>query len=296
MALNQGWTYRDRISQVRPGETVLDYYTQRYSHSTREQWCDRILSGEIQVNGQTVPPATLLKKSDRLTYDRPPWEEPDVPLRFEVLHEDADLLVIAKPSGLPVMPGGGFLNHTLLRLLERTYPGEAIVPIHRLGRGTSGLMILARSPLAKSHLTRQMRDRQIQKIYLAIASGVIEPDFMTIETPIGKVPHSTLGTVFAAAETGFDAKSELTVLERRSMETLAQVEIFTGRPHQIRIHLAAIGHPLVGDPLYGVGGQPMVAANPEESPVPGDLGYWLHAHRVGFFHPRSAQWLTFTHR
>lgn len=165
--MNNGCTYTDRICKQIPDQTILDYYAQRYAHSSRDEWCDRIQSGQIKLNGQITTPKTTLKTGQILTYDRPPWEEPDVPLRFEVCYEDEDLLVIIKPSGLPVLPGGGFLENTLLRLLARSYEKNPPIPIHRLGRGTSGLMILARSSLAKANLTKQMCDRQIQKIYLA---------------------------------------------------------------------------------------------------------------------------------
>ncbi len=304
---NNGCTYTDRIKKQTTEQTVLDYYVQRYTHSSREEWCDRIHNGQIQLNSKAVAPETLIKSGQILTYDRPPWEEPDVPLEFETYYEDEDLVVIVKPSGLPVLPGGGFLENTLLRLLARSYEQNPPIPIHRLGRGTSGLMILARSPLAKAQLTKQMSDRQIKKIYLALVSGVVERDRIDIHQPVGKVAHPVLGYLFAASPDGLVSESHLQVLERRIDSTLCAVEIFTGRPHQIRIHTATIGHPLVGDPLYVAGGgakldppkSPLVRGTlngPQrpDIPVPGACGYHLHAHRLSFFHPRSQASLTFT--
>ncbi|MGD1852059.1 MAG: pseudouridine synthase, partial [Cyanophyceae cyanobacterium] len=197
-AFNSGWVYRDRLTPKDAGLTVLEFYTRRYRHSSEQAWRDRIESGQIYLKDQWgARPATadqILETSQELHYHRPPWQEPAVPLTIKILYEDADLLVVAKPSGLPVMPAGGFLEHTLLRQLQRLYPAPfPPVPIHRLGRGTSGLMLLARSPRAKSQLTRQMRDRQIQKIYWAIATGLPSNTPFTITTPIGKLPHPTLG-------------------------------------------------------------------------------------------------------
>jgi 23S rRNA pseudouridine1911/1915/1917 synthase len=306
--INNGCTYTDRITKQTTDQTVLDYYVQRYGHSSRDEWNDRICNGQIQLNGKPTTPETLIRSGQILTYDRHPWEEADVPLTFEICYEDEDLLVIVKPSGLPVLPGGGFLENTLLRLLARSYDQNPPIPIHRLGRGTSGLMILARTPLAKAQLTKQMTDRQIKKVYLALVSGIVERDRVEIHQPIGKVAHPVLGYLFSASSDGLVSESHLEVLERRPDSTLCAIEIFTGRPHQIRIHTAFIGHPLVGDPLYAIGG--IAKLDPPKSPlvrgtlsgglgqediaVPGDCGYHLHAHRLSFRHPRSQAPLTFT--
>jgi 23S rRNA pseudouridine1911/1915/1917 synthase len=298
--MNQGWTYRDRISPSFGPCTVWDYYCQRYDHSSPNQWRDRIVQGQISLNGQPCQPETLLQPGDRLAYRRPPWQEPAVPLEFELLYIDADLGVAAKPSGLPVLPGAGFLQHTLLGQLQQRDPDAPYTPIHRLGRGTSGLVLLARSPLAKSSLTQQMRDRTIRKRYLALVQGCDLPDQLSLTQPIGRVPHPSLGYLWSAWDGGLSAHSELQVLQRRPTTALVQVEIFTGRPHQIRIHTAAAGYPLVGDPLYGpgavaiipaglppVGQTSPVAGSRSANPVPGDCGYHLHAHQLEFIHPRT---------
>ena len=141
--MNQGWIYKDQVNPSEAGLTLLQYYTQRYRHSSRAEWQNRIRAGQICVDGTPVPCDTRLQPGHQLTYHRPPWKEPDVPLDFEVVYEDRDLLVVVKPVGLPVLPGGGFLEHTLLGQLQRHYPTDPPVPIHRLGRGTSGLVLLA---------------------------------------------------------------------------------------------------------------------------------------------------------
>jgi 23S rRNA pseudouridine1911/1915/1917 synthase len=289
--LNSGWTYRDQINQASAGLTVLEYYTQRYRHSSEQDWKDRLVAQQIWLDGCPAKANQRLQLGQQLIYHRSPWQEPCVPLAFTVLHEDADLLVIAKPAGLPVMPAGGFLEHTLLWQLKRQYPDQVPVPIHRLGRGTSGLVLLARSPRARSHLTQQMRNFQIGKTYLALASGRSDQESFRVEQPIGKLPHPRLGYVYGATDNistkGSFARSDCRVLQRSHDRMLVEVTILTGRPHQIRIHLAAAGFPLVGDPLYGAGGIPHLSREEGTIPVPGDCGYFLHAYALSFRHPAT---------
>lgn len=304
--MNQGWVYRDRITPAEASLSVLDFYTHRYQHSSRAEWRDRILSGQIRQNGTPLAPDDRLEAGEMLDYHRPPWEEPVVPLGFEVLYEDEDLMAIAKPSGLPVLPGGGFLTHTLLHQLRRRYPESPPIPVHRLGRGTSGVMVLGRSPLARSVLSRQLRDatatahdpqapHPICKTYRALIGVSDLPDEFTLTTRIGKVDYPALGYVYAASSTGLPSYSDGKVIQRRPGSTLVEITIRTGRPHQIRIHLAAAGFPLLGDPLYGVGGLPLAVAPAADGtvPVPGDIGYHLHACRLELPHPRTQKRLVF---
>ncbi|MGK7932159.1 MAG: RluA family pseudouridine synthase [Microcystaceae cyanobacterium] len=290
--MNQGWTYTDKIQTNDEGITVLDYYIRNYPHSTQEEWLDRILTGQICLNHQIISPDTKLKAGQTLTYDRSPWQEPDVPLSFKILHEDDHLLVINKPSGLPVLPGGNFLEHTLLHQLKHKFPHEKVVPIHRLGRGTSGLILIGRSKLGRSYLTQQMRNRQIKKVYRTLIGKSHLPDSFTIDQPIGKIPYPSIGYLYAATPEGKFAYSEGKVLERTEQNTHLEVRILTGRPHQIRIHLAAIGYPLLGDPLYKVGGIPKLNEL-EKLALPGDCGYFLHAYQLTFHHPQTHQLMNF---
>jgi 23S rRNA pseudouridine1911/1915/1917 synthase len=286
--MNQGWVYRNQIKYTEVGLTLLDYYTRHYRHSTQEEWRERILSGQILINNQPATPNTLLQKGQTLTYHRPPWQEPEVPLSFAILYEDADLLIVDKPSGLPVLPGGGFLEHTLLWKVQQQYPENTPYPIHRLGRGTSGLMLLAKTSQARASLSQQMRDHQISKIYRALIGKSDLPNQFTITQPIGKIEHPVLGYIYGATPDGLSAHSECQVIQRTAQTTLLEITILTGRPHQIRIHLATVGYPLLGDPLYDIGGKPkMITA--DQLPVPSDCGYYLHAYHLSFFHPNTEQ-------
>ena len=203
-----------------------------------------------------------------------------MPLDYCILHEDEDLIAVSKPCGLPTLPAGGFLEHTLLALVRKDHPEAS--PLHRLGRGTSGVVVFARTARARSGICAAWRRNEVSKIYRGLATGCPAEDNFNIAAPIGPVPHPKIGTVNAACPDGKSALSRVSVLERRDGASLLEIGIETGRPHQIRIHLAFAGHPLVGDPLYAARG---AFNNPET--LPGDTGYLLHAERLRFRHPAT---------
>jgi 23S rRNA pseudouridine1911/1915/1917 synthase len=280
--VNEGFLYRERIDGGSDGATVLAHLARRYRHSSATVWRARIEAGEVEIDGVRAAADAILRAGQSLTWRRPPWEEPAVPLAYAVLHRDRDLLAVAKPRGLPCVPNGGFLTHTLLHLVRRDVP-EA-VPLHRLGRGTSGLVLFARTPEARRLLAAAWREGRVEKDYRALVRGHPSRESFSVDVRIGPVAHPRLGAVHAASPLGKPALSHVRTREPRGDDRLVDVRIDTGRPHQIRIHLAAAGHPLVGDPLYVVGGVP------GETPgLPGDVGYRLHACRLAFDHPTTGR-------
>jgi len=283
VALNRGCTHRAQVGPETAGRTLVDHLAATYRHSTIRDWSARLARGELAIDGAPATGAEQLRPGRVVTWHRPPWDEPDVPLHFEALCEDADVLAVHKPSGLPTMPAGGFLDHTLFALVRAHHPNAH--PVHRLGRFTSGVVLFALTRHAASALGRAWRERRVTKRYRTLGRGRVDWAELEIASPIGPVAHPRLGTVHAASATGKPAHSIVRVVERRDEATLFDVEISTGRPHQIRIHLAFAGHPLVGDPLYVEGGVPR-AADPS---LPGDGGYLLHAHRLELEHPRTGR-------
>lgn len=283
---NNGFTYRDRIPSGEAGATLLAFYSRRYAHSTEEEWRAHIADGRVTRNGEVErDPFIELRAGDLLAWHRPPWEEEDVPTGIPVLAEGEGWMVLHKPSGLPVLPGGGFLLHTLLHIARERH-GRTMAPVHRLGRGTSGAMLFTTTAAAARALSRDMREGRISKTYLALVEGLPEEDAFTVDVPIGPVPYAPLGVLHAAHPGGKPSVSHCRVLLRDAArgQALLQVDIPTGRPHQIRIHCAAAGYPLAGDPLYAAGGLPAPGGA-----VPGDLGYLLHSWRIRFIDPSTGK-------
>jgi len=278
--VNSGFDYREEIGGPAAGRTVLEHLARSYRHSDAAEWAARLHRGEVFLGDSAAHADDRLVAGATLIWRRPPWEEPPVPLSFAVLHRDDDLLAVAKPRGLPSVPNGGFLTHTLLHRVTRVFP-EA-TPLHRLGRGTSGLVLFARSDLARRDVAAAWRDGRVHKVYRALVVGHPPREPFTVRAPIGLVPHPRLRSVHAARADGKPAVTHVRWLASRGEASVVEATIPTGRPHQIRIHLAAAGHPLVGDPLYVAGGGPGTAPG-----LPGDPGYFLHAHRLTLRHPAS---------
>jgi 23S rRNA pseudouridine1911/1915/1917 synthase len=282
-ALNEGFEYRERIGPQAAGQTVRDHLVRRYRHSSVAAWSRRIDAGEVLVDGRTATASDILGAGQSVVWRRPPWEEPAVALSFAVLHLDEHLLAVAKPRGLPSIPHGGlYLKNTLLHRVRRRWP-EA-TPMHRLGRGTSGLLLFARTAEARRRVAEAWREGQVEKTYRALVTGVPDREPFSIDRPIGPVPHPRLGQVHAVSEKGRPSLTHVRQIEARRGEALVEVTIPTGRPHQVRIHLAAAGHPLVGDPLYAIGGVPK-----ERPGLPGEGGFWLHSQRLSPPHPATGE-------
>ena len=181
VAVNRGYTYTLELPREAAGRRLASFLSERYRHSTLAEWEGRIASGRVLLDGGPVDGAVPVRPGQTLTWQRPPWIEPEAPESFAVLYRDADLLAVAKPAGLPTLPGAGFLERTLLSLV-RTFDAEAS-PLHRLGRFTSGIVLFARTHEARENLVRQWVERSVGKRYRALATGTPEHAAFTVDRP-----------------------------------------------------------------------------------------------------------------
>src|SRR4051812_29161445 len=219
--LNEGYAYTTIISSKYHGQIVLSHLASLYPHSTPQTWQQKLSNGEVTLNGVTATGSEAVALGQTLVWNRPPWIEPDAPQHFDVLFEDAYLLAVNKPSGLPTLPGGGFMENTLLRLVQKQTPTAN--PLHRLGRATSGIVLFAKTPQAASKLLANWNTSRIQKIYRALAQDVAPHDTYEILTPIGLVPHPLIGSVWAANPSGKPSRSLAKVISRTTSTTTFEV-------------------------------------------------------------------------
>lgn len=283
-----------------PGEDVgqrLDrYLVDRLADASRSQIQTWIAEGAIQVNGHVSKSGYVLRTGDEILVvpAAVPVHTNQVkacPLPLDIVYEDADLLVINKAAGMVVHPAPGHSEDTLVNALLAYYPqmrtGEADQRpgiVHRLDRDTSGLLIVARNTRSQAALIEQMQRHEIIKRYLALVEGNIALDQGSIDAPIGRDPrHRQQMTISALGSRA--ARTHFRVQERFARHTLLLVQLETGRTHQIRVHLKAIGHPVVGDPTYGSG--TVIRGTRLQR-------QFLHSHQLQFTHPYSGEQLQFT--
>lgn len=257
-----------------------------------------IREGHVTVSRGRPKPALAVEADLEIDVVVPPAApaEPaaeDLPL--EIVHDDADLVVVNKPAGMVVHPAAGHAGGTLVNALLHHVKGLSGVGgaerpgiVHRLDRGTSGLMVVAKHDRAHHHLSRQFQNRRVEKEYLALVWGTVKPG-LTMDTPIGRdLRHRT--RISSRSRRRRPAMTEVVEAEPLGGVTLARVRIATGRTHQIRVHLSEAGHPVVGDRLYGgirksVPGRLAPAARLDQP--------FLHAARLAFMHPSTGEPLVF---
>jgi len=279
-----------RFTVGRPGVRFDKYVAENCPELSRTHAQKLIADGHVTVNDVVARAGLKLSTGDRITVSIPP-EEPGTLLPesipFGILYEDGDVLVIDKPAGLSVHPAPGHPGHTLVNGLLAylsTLPdtGDALRPgiVHRLDMDTSGVMLVAKNRVAHAHLAEQFKSRSVAKVYLALVRGRLSPENGAIEAPIGRDPRNRKRMAVVTEHRGRPARTGYHVVRYTDSYTLLEVTPETGRTHQIRVHLAAIGHPVVGDTTYGVS-SPYLSRQ------------FLHSSRLGFCLPATGEHVEF---
>ena len=282
------------------------FLASRFSETSRSAIQRAISGGGITVNGKAVKPSHRLKTGEEIAGEIPSAPvidavPEDIPL--DIVYEDEEIIVVNKPAGMVTHPGAGAASGTLanglvyyLNRIGHQPPrrGGASRPgiVHRLDVGTSGLIVVAKTDRAHLNLAEQFESRSVTKSYIALVYGTLKEDSGKIEAPIGRDPRNRVK--MAVRRDGRQATTLYRVVKRFDEFTLLDVEIKTGRTHQIRVHLAHIKHPVVGDSTYGAGRANSIKSARLRAAVARLDRPFLHAARLGFTHPATGERMEFT--
>lgn len=265
----------------------LDKYLADNTEYSREHILKMIKSDFIKVNGKLEKPSYKVEINDEIDIDESFKETSDIKpedIKFEIVYEDEDLMIINKPSGLVVHPGSGNWEHTLVNGLMKHNKNLSDINgeerpgiVHRIDKDTSGLMVVAKSNKCHELLTECFKEHKVKRTYIALIKGVFPHDTATIDAPIGRDKNNRL-KMAVTAENSKEAITHLKVLKRYEKYTLVSLNLETGRTHQIRVHMAYIGYPIYNDPVY-------------TSKEATEFGQFLHSSEIDFIHPITGEHL-----
>lgn len=277
------------------GGLRIDKYLAETAGQLSRSYIQKLLKeGRILVNGKPVKASYVVEEEDILSMDIPEAVEPEIepePMDLDILYEDQDVILINKPKGMVVHPAAGHYSHTLVNGLMYHCRGQlsgingVMRPgiVHRIDMDTTGVLIVCKNDMAHNSIAAQLKEHSITRRYQAIVHGIIKEDEGTVDAPIGRHPVERK-KMSINYERGKTAVTHYRVLNRFKQFTYVECRLETGRTHQIRVHMASIHHPLLGDMVYG----------PAKCPVAGLEGQTLHAGVLGFIHPRTGLYMEFS--
>lgn len=275
------------VENDRAGARLDLFLAERAGELSRSRIQALVRAGHVTVDGGVARPSQKLQAGEKVRLiEPPPTASETLPeeIPLSILHEDDDLLVIDKPAGMVVHPAAGNTGRTLVNALLHHCGSLSVIGgeerpgiVHRLDKDTSGCIVVARNDTAHRHLSAQFAERTVSKIYLAVVAGRPRQPAGTIDAPIAR--HPVHRKKMAVRDGGRSARTDYRVLSELPGSSLVECVLHSGRTHQIRVHMKHLGHPLLGDPIYGKSG---------DAPR-----LMLHAWRLGFEHPRSGARLAF---
>jgi len=275
------------------GQRLDRFLSWRIPRLTRSRAHEIIAACCVHPDGVRRVPTERVWAGETVMLVREKFVEPDAPREFGVLYEDEAVIVVDKPAGLPVHPSASYHHNTLTMLLGKRFGRDGAQIAHRLDKETSGIVVCARPGPDEAIVKRQFELREVHKEYLAIVRGVMEASEGVIEIPMRR-SVAGLHHMMEICDEGLPARTRYVVLDRKPSATLVHLFPLTGRQHQLRVHLSAIGHPIVGDKLYGPEREAVFLEIIERGGMQDDIlarlghpRHALHAHRVSFRHPRT---------
>jgi len=284
--------YEFIVEREQEGVRIDQYLSQRISDISRSRIQKLIEQGNITVGDKQIKPNYKVKQGDIVRVELPEPVVLDVKpenIDIEILYEDEDIAVVNKPQGMVVHPAAGNYSGTLVNALMARCSSLSTINgvirpgiVHRIDKDTSGVLVIAKNDAAHHSLAEQIKVHSVKRVYYAIVEGVIKQDSGTIDAPLGRHPVERK-KMAVVDRNGRRAVTHYRVLERFKQNTLIEARLETGRTHQIRVHMAYIGHPLVGDPVYGYKKQRFNLK-----------GQALHAKTLGIIHPSTGEYMEFT--
>lgn len=266
------------------------YLSENIKDKSRSYIQNIIKSGKVLVNGNIKKGSYKLKLNDEVQVEIPQNEKLNVEpenIPIDIIYEDSDVIVVNKPQGMVVHPAPGNYSGTLVNALlyhctDLSGINGVLRPgiVHRIDKDTSGILVVAKNDMAHKKLAEQLKEHSMNRIYTALAEGVIKENTGTVDKPLGRHPNQRIK--MAVIKDGRRAITHYKVLQRYKNNTLIECKLETGRTHQIRVHMAYIGHPIVGDPVYGYSKQKFKLE-----------GQMLHAKTLGFIHPSTNKYMEF---
>jgi len=279
-------TYKLSVKKRFDGMTLIDFFLKAVPRSNKQIWLDKISEKNLKINGANVGPDYTVKAGEVAVHLSDPKTEPPVNVAINLIYEDDQLIVLEKPSPIPVHASGRFVRNTLIAILELAFPTTTFKLLHRIDANTTGVIVLAKNKVAANFVQQQFENKTIQKTYIALVEGILVDDYMNLQQLIGT--EILAGGSRRIDGTGKVAQTEIEVLERRENTTLLKVTPHTGRTNQIRLHLAELGHPIVGDIGHK---DPTYFENNPFTYATDSL--FLHAYRLVITHPTTNKEITF---
>mgnify|MGYP002549682308 FL=1 len=284
-------------AEYTPGEEILRidrFLGSRLEQVSRSYLQKLVKDGAVLVNGKPVKSSYKVENGDRIRLEIPDAVEPEIeaePMELDILYEDSDIILINKPKGMVVHPAAGHYSGTLVNGLMAHCKNElsgingVMRPgiVHRIDMDTTGVLIVCKNDKAHNAIAEQLKVHSITRKYYAIVHGVLKADTGTVNAPIGRHPVDRK-KMSINEKNGKEAVTHYRVLQRFRRFTFVECQLETGRTHQIRVHMASIGHPLLGDQVYG----------PAKVPFSGLQGQTLHAGVLGIIHPSTGEYMEFT--
>lgn len=286
---------QELFPEIADSSLRIDKYLSTVNEQLSRSYIQKLLkSGLVLVDGKPVKASYQVDEGDVISLDIPEAVEPEIEpenMDLDILYEDQDVILVNKPKGMVVHPAAGHYSHTLVNGLmyhckdQLSGINGVMRPgiVHRIDMDTTGVIIACKNDMAHNSIAAQLKEHSITRRYQAIVHGVLKDDAGTVEDPIGRHPTDRK-KMSINYNNGKSAVTHYKVLKRFRQYTHVECRLETGRTHQIRVHMASIEHPLLGDLVYG----------PGKCPIPGLQGQTLHAGVLGFIHPRTGEYMEFT--